>query len=179
MFIGNHAPITSPQDVMYHLVVVRRHSKQLSEAYVNLPRYRNWSPNSKRLVYDVLVEHNFFLLLAAILPRLILEKVLFSSSNENEDTRQLSRHVNYEIIRNHSPAEIERASRQHHYHDHHFLGVEFGGASRSQRRGFARVHHVDGSLAMVEENHGAEHCRKMLKARRRMEPPKPLMKQQS
>ena len=102
MFIGNHAPIISPQDVMYHLVVVRCHAKQLSEAYVNLPRYRNWTPNSKRLIYDVLVEHDFFLLLAAILPRPILEKVLFSSNNENEDTRQLSRRVNHDIIRNHS-----------------------------------------------------------------------------
>ena len=153
MFIGNHAPIISPQDVMYHLVVVRRHAKELSEAYVNLPRYRNWSPNSKRLIYDVLVEHDFFLLLAAILPRPILEKVLFSSNHENEDTRQLSRRVNHDIVRNHTAAEIERASKQHHFHDHHFPGVEFDGVSRSQRRGFARVHHVDGSSSVVDENH--------------------------
>ena len=151
MFIGNHAPIMSPRDVMYHLVVVRRHAKQLSEAYVNLPRYRNWSPNSKRIIYDVLVEHNFFLLLAAILPRPILEKVLFSSNHENEDTRQLSRRVNHELLRNHNAAEIERTSKQHHFHDHHFLGVDFGGASRSQRRGFTRVHHVDGSSSAVDE----------------------------
>ena len=152
MFIGNHAPNMSPRDVMYHLVVVRRHAKQLSEAYVNLPRYRNWSPNSKRLIYDVLVEHDFFLLLAAILPRPILEKVLFSSNHENEDTRQLSRRVNHDLLRNHTAAEIERTSKQHHFHDHHFLGVDFGGASRSQRRGFARVHHVDGFSSVVDEN---------------------------
>ena len=148
--IGNQAPITSPEDVMERLIIMRRHVKRLSESYLNLPRYRHWSSPKKGQIQELLVEYNFFLLSAALFPRPIVERILFSEENARRDSRQLCLFINQNITRQHTPMEVEKWSRRHHQHETTFLGVEMGGNPRMQHRGFNRINLV-AEAALPEE----------------------------